>query len=210
MAAGRSQKPAGESLETVRAANASSEFYFAGAMFVIAALIPWYFELPLNFDITDPEFNPLVFVPVVFAAIGTISLLRTGLTTLRARKFGSATLSPTVAQRGELFRPVMRTSSDVETTGDFVFVLKCIRTVVSGDDFEGHKADKVLWKHSETAPASTRSSQGVPVMFRVPSDMPPTRGPDKATNGGNVRWVVSVTVPTRGVNFYAEFIISVR
>ncbi|MBA1140179.1 hypothetical protein [Mesorhizobium neociceri] len=96
MARRRSQQPAAaqppEPAVDANAATASSGYFFAGAMLLIAILIPWYFELPLNFNVTDGEFNPLVFVPVVFAVIGLYSLPKAIRDTLRVREFGATTL----------------------------------------------------------------------------------------------------------------------
>jgi len=194
-----------------RVVNASSDYIFSAVMFLIAVLVPWYFELPLVFDIYSPDFNPLIFVPVVFAGVGVVMLTRTVLGVVRAGKFGNATLSPTAARRGEIFRPVMLTKVDIDTTGDFVLTLKCIRRAGGGDEYEGgSSSDKVLWKHAEICPAATRSRIGVAAVFQIPHDAQPTRGPDKGTNYGNVRWVLTVTAPVRGVNFRQDFNVTVR
>jgi len=215
MAAKRKTDPAAEADERradPRLANASSDYIFSAVMFLIAAVTPWYFELPLNFDIYSPDFNPLIFVPVVFAGIGAIMLTRTWLGVVRAGKFGNATLSPASARRGEIFRPVMLSKSDIATTGDYVLTLKCIRRVSGGDEYDGggSSRDKVLWKHAETCPASARASVGVAAVFHIPRDAQPTRGPDKGTSSGNVRWELTVTAPVRGVNFRQDFPITVR
>jgi hypothetical protein len=95
------------------AANASSGYFFAGGMGVIAVLIVWYFELPLNFDVNDRDFNPLVFVPIVFAAIGLYSLLKAIRDTLRVRKFGATTLLAGQANPGKRFEGLLRSSRDL-------------------------------------------------------------------------------------------------
>ena len=194
-----------------RGANASPDYIFSAVMLLIAASMPWYFELPLIFDVYSPDFNPLIFVPVVFAGVGVVMLTRTVLGVVGAGKFGNATLSPTLARRGGIFRPVMLTKVDIETTGDFVLTLKCIRRAGGGDDYDGgSSSDKVLWKHAETCPASTRSRIGVAAVFQIPNDAQPTRGPDKGTNSGSVRWILTVTAPVRGVNFRQDFNVTVR
>ena len=214
MAGKRKIDPAAEADERradPRLTNATSDYVFSALMFLVAAVTPWYFELPLNFDVNSPDFNPLIFVPVVFAGIGAVMLTRTWLGVARAGKFGNATLSPAAAGRGEIFRPVMRTRTDIETTGDFVLTLKCIRRSHGGDEYEGgSSSDKVLWKHAETCPAGTRSSIGVAAVFTIPRDAQPTRGPEPGTGSGGTRWVLTVTAPVRGVNFRQDFPITVR
>lgn len=201
-------EPAGQQPDR-RLVNASSDYIFSAVMFLIAAVTPWYFELPLNFNVNSPDFNPLIFLPVVFAGIGAIMLARTVLGVVRAGKFGNATLSPTSASRGEIFKPTMRSERDIATTGDFVLTLKCIRRSSGGDEFEGGtSSDKVLWKHSERCPASPRSGSGVTAAFQIPRDALPSHGRDPSS--GSVRWELTVTAPTKGVNFRQDFPITVR
>lgn len=85
----------------------------AGTMVLIAVLIPWHFEPPLNFDVTDREFNPLVFVPVVFAVIGLYSLRKAIRDTPRVRKFGATTLQAGPARPGGRFEGLVRSSRDL-------------------------------------------------------------------------------------------------
>src|SRR5436190_2227413 len=125
MARRRSQQPAAAQPPVVdaNAANASSGYFFAGAMLLTAVLIPWYFELPLNFNVTDREFNPLVFVP-----------------------------------------------------------------------------------HG-----SVQSSVGIPFAFAIPADALPSNGPPVyERQHGNVRWILTVTAPMPGVDYYAVFAIDMR
>ena len=206
----RSKSPGAQVKDDPRLANSTSDYVFAVTMFVVTAVIPWYFELPLAFDVNSPDFNPLIFVPVVFAGIGALMLARTGLSGIRARKFGSATLFPASAQLGHPYRPTVRTQTDLETTGDFVFLLKCIRKVRSSDDFEGKSSDRTVWKSTESSPAGSRSSIGVSVIFHIPSGLPHSQSVGKSADSSNVRWVLTVTAPVRGVNFRQDFTVTVR
>ena len=110
------------------AANASSGYFLAGGMGLIGILIPWYFELPLNFDVTDREFNPLIFIPVVFLVIAFYALLKAIRDTLRVRKFGTTTLIAGTAVPGGRFEGAVRSSRDLTPNGDYTVQLKCIRT----------------------------------------------------------------------------------
>lgn len=192
------------------AANTSSDAIFGVVMLGAAALLPWYFELPLNFDPWSPDFNPLIFAPVVLAFVGVTMLVKTTRSRLRGQKFGDATLAPDGGRRGGGFRPTVRTDIDVAATGDFVFELKCIRRMRASDDFEGKTSDKVLWKQATTSPADGRSSQGVTANFVIPGDVLPTGTSSTGGKTGTVRWLLTVSAPARGVNFHAEFPVTIR
>ncbi len=205
---GPAQSGSPESGAYVGADNIRQNYIFGAVMFVIAGAMIWYYELPLNFNVTSPDFNPLTFFPLVLAGVGAIMVVRTFFSSIRAGKFGAARLSPDSARRGQHFRPVVRTEGDIDVTGDFVFVLKCIRRARSTDDFDSSPStDKVVWKQSQTSPATDRSSGGVGASFLIPADVLPS-GASK-DGSANVRWVLSVSAPVRGVNFYAEFAVTV-
>ncbi|MEP6565169.1 MAG: hypothetical protein ABJB10_08510 [Mesorhizobium sp.] len=201
------------------AANASSGYFFAGAMVLIAVLIPWYFELPLNFNVTDREFNPLVFVPVVFAAIGLYALPKAIRDTLRVRKFGTTTLLAGTANPGMRFEGLLRSSRDLAAAGDYIVLLRCIRTYRVGgplvNAMAGDKStykDELKWQEKIVVPrGSVRSSAGIPFAFAIPADALPSVGPPIFEHQhGNVRWILTVTAPMPGVDYYAVFAVAMR
>jgi hypothetical protein len=201
------------------AANAFGGYLFAGTMGLIAVLIPWYFELPLNFDVTDREFNPLVFVPVVFALIGLYALLKAVRDTLRVRKFGTTTLVAGSANPGRRFEGLLRSSRDLAPDGDYTVQLRCIRTYLVGgpnvNAVAGGKAtykEELRWEEKVVVPrSSVQSSAGIPFAFSIPADALPSNGPPVYERvHGNVRWILTVTAPVPGVDYYAVFAIDMR
>ena len=201
------------------AANASSGYFFAGAMGLIAVLLPWYFELPLNFDVTDRAFNPLVFVPVVFAVIGLYALLKAIRDTLRVRKFGTTTLQAGPANPGTRFEGLIRSSRDLDPAGDYTVLLRCIRTYRVGGPIVNATAgtkstykDELKWQDKIVVPrGSVQSSAGIPFAFAVPADALPSVGPPIFEHQhGNVRWILTVTAPMPGVDYYAVFAVTMR
>src|SRR5580765_1216214 len=169
MARRRSQQPAAAQppapVVDANAANASSGYFFAGAMVLIAALIPWYFELPLNFNVNDREFNPLVFVPVVFAVIGLYALLKAIRDTLRVRKFGATTLEAGPANPGTRFEGLIRSSRDLAPDGDYSVLLRCIRTYRVGGPIANATAgtkstykDELKWQEKIVVPRGSVQS----------------------------------------------------
>lgn len=221
MARRRSQQPAAAQppapVVDANAANASSGYFFAGAMVLIAVLIPWYFELPLNFDVTDREFNPLVFVPVVFAVIGLYALLKAIRDSLRVRKFGATTLQAGPARPGGRFEGLVRSSRDLSPSGDYTVLLRCIRTyrvggpVTIAEEKSTYKEELKYQEKLVVPRVSVRSSAGIPFAFAIPADAPPSNGPPVyERQHGNVRWILSVTAPMPGVDYYAVFAIDMR
>ncbi|WFP74232.1 hypothetical protein [Mesorhizobium sp. WSM4906] len=200
-------------------ANAFSGYFFAGAMGLIGILIVWYFELPLNFDVTDREFNPLIFVPVLFMPIALYSLLKAIRDTLRVRKFGTTTLVCGPAIAGRRFEGSLRSSRDLTPGGDYRVQLRCIRTyrvggpvvVTSGTQKSTYK-DELRWQETVVVPsASIRSSAGIPFAFQIPPDALASKGPPIYERvHGNVRWILTVTAPMRGLDYYAVFAIDMR
>ena len=201
------------------AANASSGYFFAGAMGLIAVLIPWYFELPLNFNVTDREFNPLAFVPVVFAVIGLYTLLKAIRDTLRVRKFGATTLQAGPAKPGGRFQGLLRSSRDLSPSGNYTVKLRCIRTYRVGgppvNTVAGGKStykEELKYEEKLVVPrGSVLSSVGIPFAFAIPADALPSNGPPVyERQHGNVRWILTVTAPMPGVDYYAVFAIDMR
>ncbi|RWA74680.1 hypothetical protein [Mesorhizobium sp.] len=201
------------------AANASSGYFFAGTMGLIGILIVWYFELPLNFDVTDREFNPLIFIPVLFVLIALYALLKAIRDTLRVRKFGATTLVAGAATPGKRFEGSLRSSRDLAPDGDYRVQLRCIRTYrvggpiarTSGTQKSTYK-DELRWQETVVVPrASVRSSAGISFAFQIPPDALPSKGPPVYERvHDNVRWILTVSAPMRGLDYYAVFAIDMR
>jgi hypothetical protein len=89
------QTGSGQTVSTMTDANAANAFFnylLAGALFLIAVGLVWYFRMKPTFDINDPDFNPLVFAAAAFSVIGVYQLAKAVRDMLRVRKFGVTTL----------------------------------------------------------------------------------------------------------------------
>jgi hypothetical protein len=61
------------------------------------------------------------------------------------------------------------------------------------------------------APDGVRSSAGIAFSFDLPADALPSRGPPvQTTSDGDVRWILEVTAPLPGLDFYAVFAVDVK
>lgn len=190
------------------AGNGNSEYIFAATLIATGLAMPWYFELPLNFDINAPDFNPLIFFPAILGGIGLVVLFRTVRATLQARSVGTAILATPTARVGAPYEAVIRTAIDVQAKGDFTGTLRCLRKARNSDDFESRSIEKTVWQQRVTAPMTSRSSQGVTLRFLIDPGL--QRSGTKKEDGAHFRWVLIVTAPTRGLNFRAEFGVEVR
>lgn len=189
----------------------------AATMIGIAVLFVWYFELPLNFAITSVEFNPVIFAPTIFAVIGLYSLFRATLLTYRLRKFGTSSIETYPVRPGGYFAGKLTSTRAFTATGDFQASVKCIKTVGTLEDPSSAIAtyknvrDKVVWKTTVTPAGRTIGpDQPIKIAFNLPADGPASNGaPVAAASVGGVRWVLEVSAPTPGLNYYAIFAIPV-
>jgi hypothetical protein len=194
------------------AANAFSDFLLGVTLLVMGGLLIWYFELPLNFDVTDRDFNPLILVPVLLGAIGLYQLARAAWRNWRNRKFGASILDVGTARRGQKLSGTVRTPFDLAPAGDYTIILKCIRTKRTGSDERSHSIEELLWEQKWVVSRdAVRSSAGIPFQFMIPSHLPVSRGaPVQSESDGDVRWVLTANAPMPGLDYYAPFAIRVR
>jgi hypothetical protein len=201
---------------TIRASNrdnADLNFITAPIFFLIAGLIVWYGELPLSFDVGARDFNPLIFIPIFFVAGGLWFGARGMLDALRLRKYGDSTFEFGMPRPGGRLHGTIRTTRDLEPTGDYTLTIKCIETIAyhTGQPPRTGHRDELRWSSMATIPrASVRSSAGLPVDFAIPMDAPPTRGNSDLGTGEGVRWVLEIAAPLAGLDYYAVFRLVVR
>ncbi len=228
------------------AANARGNYIFAVALWVLAALTVWYFQVPFVFNVNADDFSPLIVLAALLALAGLYYGLLGVRDTLRVGKFGSTTLEADPALLGQTFSGRLRCSRDLAVRGDYQVELKCIEeqeiamglgTGHGGENIH-HKA-VVVWQDKQVVSASgVRSRDGIPFSFHLPADArpsPPRLGPGESetsamlstvglrtpsllagiddelnTVAGNVKWMLTVTAPMRGVDYYAVFPLYVR
>lgn len=204
------------SVTDANAANAGFNYLVAVAMFIIAAGFIWYFQIKPIFNLNDPDFNPLIFAAAIFAAIGLYQLLKAVRDTLRVRKFGKTTLEAGPAHVGQVFEGKLRASRDLSVRGDYEIILKCIVNeqiqvrIRSKNDSGVRHIDRIVWEGRQTVSRDRiRASEGIPFSFVLPADVPPSRGPTIHLDEEGTRWILTITAPMRGMDYYAIFAIDV-
>lgn len=193
--------------------NAITSLAMAVLFLAAAAGTWWWFRGSLNYDFNSRDFNPLGLVPVALAAVGLWNLVPAIRGTLVARKFGGTSFAmdhgDEVAPGGTLAGRIT-TAADLAPTGEYAITLQCVEAITTFDTMKGENRtrDHLRWEATRKVdPATVRSSQGIPVEFRLPTTALAC-GDERAT--GAVRWVLMARAPLPGTDFEAIFPVLVR
>jgi hypothetical protein len=186
--------------------HATTDWTMAALSLAAAVGMVWWFDMPLNFDVNSPSFNPAVFVPLALTAYGVVQSARF----LRARRigqrFGASVFEMqghAVAVGGTLRGQVM-TARDLAAPGGFRLRLRCIEEVryadQAGGGRTGSRADRIRWEATDTVQAAASSSEGVPVHFDIPATATAA-----VVESGPVRWILEVEATVDGARYEALF-----
>ncbi len=199
--------PRPNEIEDGTPSNASTRWFMAGLFIVLAAGAYAYFRPPLNFDFNSRDFNPFVFVPLVFLAIGVSSLVPAIRDTLIGRKFGKTVfvMEGDSVELGGTLKGTIRCSADLSPTSDYVVTVQCVDaiTTTSDRDLKQHTHDRVHWEAMRKTDAKSVSArQGIPVEFRIPESALAIGDPRAK---GAVRWVLDIKAEMPGTDYVAIF-----
>ena len=187
--------------------SASTSWFMAGLFIVLAAGAYAYFQPPLNFDVNSRDFNPFLFVPLIFLAIGARSLVPAIRGTLMGRKFGKTVfvMEGDDVELGGTLKGAIRCSVELVPTSDYVVTVQCIEAITStsGSDMKQHTRDRLHWEATRRTDAkSVSAKQGIPVDFRIPESALAIGDPRAK---GAVRWVLDVSAEMPGTDYAAIF-----
>jgi hypothetical protein len=193
--------------------NASTNWFMAILFLLAGAGCWWWFRGSLNYDFNSRDFNPLGLVPVALAAIGLWNLVPAIRGMLVSRKFTGTTFEMDGGDSvmlGETLKGRIRTAADLAPTSDYVVTIQCVEAIThtSQMDLKQTTEDHTRWEATRrVGTAAVRSSQGIPVEFRLPTTALAI-GDERAR--GQVRWILEVTAPLPGTDFSALFPVDVR
>ncbi|MCC7177700.1 MAG: hypothetical protein IT177_04845 [Acidobacteria bacterium] len=185
--------------------QAATHWFMAALLGMAAAAIPLYFDMRWIFDVDSPEFNPIVAVPLLLAAVALYYAALGTLGTMRRRRFGSSVLEiegPGVARLGRPLRGRVRTGTALRPTGDYRLALQCLDTHAfrsSSSEPISRDREFVVWEQVLTvAPEGLDATQGIPFTFELPESV----GKDVATQptprpkaNPHFRFKASVNIP---------------
>lgn len=186
--------------------HATTDGTMAALSLAAAAGMMWWFEMPLDFDVNSPSFNPAVFLPVALVLYGIVQ----GVKYLRARstgqRFGASVFEmqgQAVAIGGTL-RGQVKTSRDLAAPGGFRLRLRCIEEVRYSDQAGGgptdRRADRIRWEATDTVQTAGSRSPGVPVRFDIPAS-----AIAEVVESHRVRWTLEVEATVDGARYEALF-----
>jgi hypothetical protein len=186
-------------------------FLWIASVVILGAGIVWL-GVPGVFDLNSPDFFP---VPVGLAAfagvIGTVHLVQGVLLSARFRKYGVSTREAGPAVLGQVYRGRIRTTRDLDVSGPYTIRLLCEQK--SGVNRGRTSAVlESLWEASVSAPASTRSSAGIPFAFQIPVNGLPggtMPGSDGNLEVSSIFWTLGVSAPMQGLQYQAAFLVDV-
>ncbi len=153
------------------------------AVLFLMALILQQIYLPVGweFDFNSPDFNPLIFLPVLLIGIVLWSLIKAGLYWRHLKRFGASFMELSVRAplaQGSVCRGRVRTELPLSATGDYQITLRCLEGYRFRSPGEIDRAtDRIhyttAWEETRTVPyAAVDSSAGLPFDFELP-----VRGP---------------------------------
>jgi hypothetical protein len=193
--------------------NASVHWFMAALLLAGAGGAAWMMRSALTLDFQSRDFNPLIFVPLALAAIGVVSLARGIRAAMRGRRFGTSTmaLDREEGRLGEKLTGTIRTSARVTPTGAWQLTLRCIEQIEKREltsPTKSRMTDYVRWEaRRHVDPATVDSSRGIPFAFDIPT-VALANGDARAK--GQVRWILEITAPMSGVDYYEIFGLVVR
>jgi hypothetical protein len=203
---------AGGAVHTIPASNRDNAYLnalTAPVLLALAWLIAWYLRIPLALPRNARSFDPIIVVPVFFAAGGIWYAGRAVLDGMRLRRYGDSRLELRDVRLGGTLRGTIRTTRDLAPTGDYALTLRCIETTATNDGRPNSTTqhhDILRWSAVATVAAATvRSSVGIPVDFAIPRDAPATWGDSDLGTARGVRWVLVIEAPLAGLDYYAVF-----
>ncbi len=169
------------------------------------------YDDPWVFDPYDPEFSPAIFVPVFLFAYGAKHLVTAIRGTLLRRRFGEsvAHFDNTAVQPGEALKGVIRSPVHFVPTGDYEIRLQCVQKTTS---LAGNPQDTIREEQTiQVSPQFADPRKGIPFAFMIPRGALSTTGPGAGAidmigeAAGEVRWILEVKAPLKGLNYYAIF-----
>ncbi len=152
--------------------------------------------------------DKVLWVVMLFPAIGLLVLWMAIYQTIRARKFGRPVFLPTSVPGtiGGYLGGVIQVPAVLRPDEDVRLALQACRTTVHGSGKNRSVQTEVLWEHEvrvarENLPV-TGTATDIPVLFHIPSGQPSS---DVQTTDPRTFWRLQARAPVAGVDFDASF-----
>ena len=206
-------------IEASNRANAELNLTTMVVVWILAVLAVWWmragYGVRFVFDVHSRNFNPVIFMPILFAALGAFWGARGLLDAFRVWRFGTTVLEAELPFLGGSLKGTIRTDRELSPTGDYTIRLRCIETVQTGSLAARNVryVDEPRWEGGRiVARGTVRSTTGIPFEIEIPKGVGalPSRPGSELRTAEGVRWVLEIFAPLRGLNYYALFLVIVR
>jgi hypothetical protein len=181
-----------------------------GVTLFIFAIVWNAISLPILWVVRndDTPHNKVIYIALIFPAIGALLLFASVYMLLRRRKFGASRLMldhiPVAV--GATFHGDVDTHVKESPENGFVLRLMCVRRVETGSGRNRSTDEKVLWADEQrvSASAAMRNPLGtrIPFTFTIPGDARPS---DERVSSDMIVWRLAVTAELAGINYAADF-----
>lgn len=181
-----------------------------GVTLFIFAIVWNAISLPILWVVRndDTPHNRVIYVALIFPAIGALLLFASVYMLLRRRKFGASRLMldhiPVAV--GATFHGDVDTHVKESPENGFVLRLMCVRRVDTGSGRNRSTDEKVLWADEQrvSASAAMRNPLGtrIPFTFTIPGDARPS---DERISSDMIAWRLAVTAELPGIDFASDF-----
>jgi len=184
--------------------------HFWTAMALLVALVAQLIYLPVGweFDMNSPDFNPMVFLPVLLMVVIGWQLIKAGLCWRQRRKFGVATMElagPRALVAGASCRGMVRTEKPLRATGDFEIVMRCVESYRFQEPGTVSRVDAriqqvVAWEQRLSVPfVGVDSSEGLAFEFELPQMGPLAKFIEPASGDGKPYFKMKAAINIPGI-----------
>jgi len=158
-----------------------TNLWTAVILFVMLVLQQIFLPIGWEFDMNSPEFNPLVFLPLLLISTIMWNLGKGAILWSRLRRFGTATMElhgRTFPVPGGICRGVVYTAGPIAAEGDFQLTMSCVEAYrfrrageIGPSDERYHST--IAWEKTLTIPHINVDPQaGLPFEYQLPEVAP--------------------------------------
>ena len=156
--------------------EALANWTLAGGMAAAMGFVAWHLSWPPIFDINDPEFNPLIVLPLMLIAASVFYTIKGVRWMARHKRFGAATMEidgPVPAPLGRRLSGRIIAQRPPKPTGDYIIRLQCFdiheMNSMGSSRQRPRNEEFPVWSDEIRLPASTDATKGLRFAFQLPA-----------------------------------------
>ena len=145
----------------------------------------------------------------VFATLGLVPIAFALRLTMRQLRFGESLCRVTgkAGVIGQGIKGTISNQAEIKPEGDYTITLQCVEIYSVGSGKNRTSKTEVHWQGKTTVARGSASSRaGIPFSIEIPK-FPPETG--YQLSRGPINWQLSISAPTKGVDYAALFIVPV-